>query len=399
MAPVLPGFDPRPEIRRDNTTLTILIVGLNNVHYQNKVNDPLFNATLPMERTGRDNEGGEPVITMYYPTRHGRALACQEQVSQDIAIYEYFSNRNKYQFCYKLPSGKDECTELGELPLSVFLGNLPPPPNIDFSAFPNANGIQKTILRLITSSAYAFNVGTVAQDLMAQSLENPDDVRGLPNDQWLRELSRWQKQVLASLQVAVIDYSLGPSLRDTAYPVHFRPDGDSDKRLCGMQKMRKSGNVVNINVFGLSFIIAFSVLVALLDIFILKFMIYLSKFRAALGPRIDRWIQDGIWQLQRRAYEGEGYRGWTDLEADIPITKEDQLKDLPILWLPSKSPNMNHVQTFGSLTTVGSQEPPRKNTTTDSVQSVDGNEGEDRNNENTRGVAIIGWFKRRDDRD
>lgn len=121
----------------------------------------------------------------------------------------------------------------------------------------------------------------------------------------------------------------------------------------------------NINVFGLSFIIALSVTLALLDIFILRITIYLSRFRRALGPRIDRWIQDGVWQLQRRAYEGEGYRGWTDLEADIPLTHERKLKDLPILWVPGKSPTLanldfglrdpavNYAGTFGSTSTLG----------------------------------------------
>ena len=72
-------------------------------------------------------------------------------------------------------------------------------------------------------------------------------------------------------------------------------------------------------------------------------MIFLTRFRRALGPRIDRWIQDGVWQLQRRAYEGEGYRAWTDLEADIPLTDERKLKDLPILWVPGKSPALREL--------------------------------------------------------
>lgn len=205
--------------------------------------------------------------------------------------------------------------------------------------------MQKTLIRLIATSAYVFNVENVATDLEALSNEDEDNKKGLPQDQWLRELSRWQKQVLASLQVAVRDYSTGPTQRDTGYGYFYAPSTKAEEQLCGMQKVRKNGDVVNINVFGLSFIIAFSVLVALLDIFILKFMIYLSKFRAALNPRIDRWIQDGIWQLQRRAYEGEGYHGWTDLEADIPLTTEDKLKDLPILWLPSKSPDLSQDRT------------------------------------------------------
>lgn len=82
LAPVPRGFDPRPELRRDNTTLTIIIVGLNAVTYENKVNDPLFNATVPMEVKGLDSKGGRPIRTLYYASKFARALACQEQVSE-----------------------------------------------------------------------------------------------------------------------------------------------------------------------------------------------------------------------------------------------------------------------------------------------------------------------------
>lgn len=92
----------------------------------------------------------------------------------------------------------------------------------------------------------------------------------------------------------------------------------------------------------------------LVDIIVLKFLVYLSHFRRQLGPRIERWIQDGVWQLQRRAYEGEGQRNWIDLEGEIPLTSRGELlKDLPTLWVPGKSPMVLQNQTFASN---GSQE-------------------------------------------
>jgi hypothetical protein len=62
----------------------------------------------------------------------------------------------------------------------------------------------------------------------------------------------------------------------------------------------------NINVFGLVFVLTLSLLALIVDITLLKFLIYLARFRRQLGPRVERWIQDGVWQLQRRAYEGVG---------------------------------------------------------------------------------------------
>ncbi|KAJ4363717.1 hypothetical protein N0V95_001032 [Ascochyta clinopodiicola] len=379
-APVASSFSPIPELKRENSTLVLIYVGSNSVSYNNPVNDPFFNATQPIDATFV-NAGGELVSKPVFISNHeGQFMGCQDQ----------------YQFCYARPGKEDYCTDLNELPLSVYLGNLPLPANIDFSMFPGANGIQRTILRLLATSSYVFNMATVPTDLLAGSLENPSRDEGLPDDQWVRELTRWEKQILASLQVAFLDYAIGPENRDTAAGVHITPGNEFEKQLCGMQKMLKSGDVVNINVFGLSFIIAFSLFVALLDITILRIMIYLTRFRRALGPRIDRWIQDGVWQLQRRAYEGEGYRGWTDLEADIPLTYEKKLKDLPILWLPGKSPAVrspglrdpavNYGETFESTSTFAPSQALKQNGAIETVEPLQGEEG--------RGLGLLGLFRR-----
>jgi hypothetical protein len=110
----------------------------------------------------------------------------------------------------------------------------------------------------------------------------------------------------------------------------------------------------NINFFGLVFTLTFAFLAMLIDSTLLKFLVYLSRFRRNLGPRIERWIQDGVWQLQRRAYEGEGQRTWVDLESEIPLMEQAcKLNDLPILWVPGKSPMAMQAATFAS---TGSQE-------------------------------------------
>jgi hypothetical protein len=82
----------------------------------------------------------------------------------------------------------------------------------------------------------------------------------------------------------------------------------------------------NINVFGLAFIITFACVVTILDICLLRFLIYLSLFRQALAPRIDQWIQDGVWQLQRHAYEASGEGTWSRTQDETPVTdKHEQL--------------------------------------------------------------------------
>lgn len=66
------------------------------------------------------------------------------------------------------------------------------------------------------------------------------------------------------------------------------------------------------------------------DLLLIRFLIFVTRFRRALAPRIDRWIQDSILQLQRRAYEAEGQGTWKQFDSDVPITQpEDMLTDLP----------------------------------------------------------------------
>jgi hypothetical protein len=86
----------------------------------------------------------------------------------------------------------------------------------------------------------------------------------------------------------------------------------------------------------MAFVIATALFFAIIDVVLLKFLIYLSKFRRALSPRIERWIQDGVLQLQRRAYEAHKEGTWSELSKEVPLTKSKELlAELPLASLPS----------------------------------------------------------------
>jgi hypothetical protein len=94
-------------------------------------------------------------------------------------------------------------------------------------------------------------------------------------------------------------------------------------------------------VFGLAFVITFSCIVTLLNLVLLKFLIYMTKFRRALSPRIERWIQDGIFHLQRQAYQGNNQGSWERIDKEIPATVTDEILDgLP---LETNPPACSHV--------------------------------------------------------
>jgi hypothetical protein len=87
----------------------------------------------------------------------------------------------------------------------------------------------------------------------------------------------------------------------------------------------------NINVFALIFVVVFTSLVTICNMLILRFFIFMSRFRAALAPRVDHWVQDGIYQLQRRAFEAQGQGCWKNLEQEVPITLDgEKLRELPV---------------------------------------------------------------------
>ena len=114
--------------------------------------------------------------------------------------------------------------------------------------------------------------------------------------------------------------TLPPS--DSGLPNNWLPSYD-------LSTLLSSRSLSNINVFALAFTLTLSLTFTFLDLVILRFFIYLSKFKKALSPHIERWIQDDIFQLQRRAYEATGQGVWAKLEKEIPITRQaTMLSDL-----------------------------------------------------------------------
>lgn len=57
----------------------------------------------------------------------------------------------------------------------------------------------------------------------------------------------------------------------------------------------------------------------------------MSRLRATLAPRIDHWVQDGVFQLQRRAFEAQDQGSWTRTEQEVPVTAQyELLHKLPV---------------------------------------------------------------------
>ena len=88
-------------------------------------------------------------------------------------------------------------------------------------------------------------------------------------------------------------------------------------------------------MFGLVLILVLATTMTFLNLAVIRQLVFLTPLRHALAPRLDRWMQDSVFQLQRRAFEAHGEGTWLDLSHDIPITiVGETLAELALQSLP-----------------------------------------------------------------
>ncbi|KAF2826710.1 hypothetical protein CC86DRAFT_349711 [Ophiobolus disseminans] len=295
------GFEPLAGMRPDDADVTVinLIAG---VRYSKPVHDPWFRALKPrpvFDLTLRRNS------TLYMADSPSSPMGCTIQ----------------HQFCIKTASG-DQCSKLDSMPGEITSKDLN-----------QASLVQLAALQLILEVTATTELSEVNEVRAAKSVQRDRLVPvQIPPDQWITEVKAMESYMWAKLQITMADYAIGPSVRNPDLDEYvLKPSTPADKQLCGTQKMRKAGGFVNVNVFGLTFVLATSLFLAILDIALLKFLVFHGAFRKVLSPRIDRWIQDGVLQLQRRAYEAEGQGTWSNVTKDVPLTEaREMLTALPL---------------------------------------------------------------------
>ncbi|KAF2873346.1 hypothetical protein BDV95DRAFT_592730 [Massariosphaeria phaeospora] len=291
-----------PEMQRDDADISFKMIAKNYIMYRETNEDPVFSAHKTHPIITNMGQTGD----RYYSDFPTSVIACSQQ----------------FQYCVAQKKGKPICSSLSGLPVTLTHAN-----------FPAANDVQLALLQVLMTSSVVFDQ-TTSKTLDAQAANWDGEITSLPNNQWEKEVIRWEAIAWAGIQSLITDYAIGPSQRDPRVAAYVRPASTpSEKTLCASQKMQKSGNFVNINVFGLSLIISFALVIVTLDIALLKLLVFISGFRrlTGLSSRLNRWTQDGVLQLQRRAYEAQGKGSWVNFDDDVPLTREEEaLGDLPV---------------------------------------------------------------------
>jgi hypothetical protein len=141
----------------------------------------------------------------------------------------------KYQFCHAHASKPEFCAPLAGVP------------EVSSTAFPDANELQLTVLKLLSESSYLFDRAIWERTQVRDYYDYI--VPSLPDDQWVHEAVRAEQVAWSALQAGVADYAIGPAIHDDNTDRWKTRDGwihpvtKGEHQLCGMQRMRKNGDV------------------------------------------------------------------------------------------------------------------------------------------------------------
>lgn len=298
------AFVTIPALRRRDTDVAIRLNVLNQLHFGEPIDDPMFPAHKIVNITDGNGIGN---LTTFKPDYPATVTACTEQ----------------YQFCFNLKDNKT-CSDLWGFQMINMT-----------EKFTMANDVQIALVTMIRNAVDLYDMAYPSRYKVEAELANWSGfIASVPKDHWIEELRGWYSIIWAAHQAIVTDYAIGPTVRTPlAEPYTVPPSSDAERHLCGTQKMRKPGGFVNFNFFGLVFIIIVSSVFTLIDITLLRFIALLKKITRSDTPRLDRWIQDGLFHLQRLAYEAHGERGWKDLTEEVPTTvRRTTFTDLPLRY-------------------------------------------------------------------
>lgn len=111
-------------------------------------------------------------------------------------------------------------------------------------SFPQASDVQLAVLQLlITSGAMVDQQTSKTFDATGENWDG--EVISLPNNQWQREVIRWEAIAWAGLHHMLTDFSIGPKHRDPNADSYVIPaTSPGEKQLCQSQRMQKSGGFV-----------------------------------------------------------------------------------------------------------------------------------------------------------
>ncbi|ORY10051.1 hypothetical protein BCR34DRAFT_486313 [Clohesyomyces aquaticus] len=293
-------FKPIPDFQVPDADVTLIQL-FRKARYTGKVDDPLFNASVP-----------DPDFKQYFlPSSDLAVLGCTEQ----------------YQFCN---IGFDKCTSLTGLydaRHQVDQGDL--------SLTPRQDAAYKVMWKAAWTMALQWSTTVYGNNLLLardwQFRTGSSTSSPLPAYQWQLESWNLHNLSLAVFQRRVNEFAAPedfeirpglPSLKMIEIP------NDSTLEICSQQKVRSNEHHA-VSVLGMVIILVVGSILIFLDWAIEPFWFRRLTTHHGLAKKID-WINTGMLQLHRQTLETRGIGPWNVKDSEFPVLSKRFEKFSPV---------------------------------------------------------------------
>lgn len=315
--------------------MSLFFLAANSLTYGAPVSDPFFSANIPRIISNPGNNATN--TTTYESDDYVNVLGCIDQ-------FQYCnSNNNKCTALIGSGSAVDAISALKMSDKQLEIAARIAPQQLALGMHYSINGRSSGALR---ASESVFELSQV----------------GLPNDQWMKEVSSWFAISLAKVQEIPIRWAIGPSYVPAGSKLK-RASLAAELQLCKSQIILSPGGTTSFSVLGVVIILIVGILLMILSI---SLDLLSSYFRSKLQKHEHKQVQwglDGIFQLHRLAYEAAGQGTWTGGFNSIPVTKKGDLIRVPDFRAHSRHPTLrmreqreDSAQLSDQITTVPSSD-------------------------------------------
>lgn len=294
---------PVPALNRTDGDVTLALLTPNSIVYEEPVTDPFYSASNSTPYAEDDGTNA----SLYSPDYDVSAIACVDQ----------------HQFCNPV---NHKCTQLtGSNILTRDNAQLLP---LEFN---RAQFLTVTQLRAFLSSltTHVCLHARGANALKAsETVYNTFFQIGLPDTQWMIEVSSWFDVAMATLQAKMVQYATGPTNVPAGYSI-FKLPNDTSLDLCKSQIIRNNSGTTSFSVLGVAIILIVGSLLIVTSLLLEPALGFARRKMERNQYKSIQYIADGMWQLQRLAYEEAGQGHWSGGANTVPLTREGDTMGLP----------------------------------------------------------------------
>ena len=168
-----------------------------------------------------------------------------------------------------------------------------------------------------------------ANALRASETVHDNNVQiGLPNTQWMTEVSSWFGVSMAKLQQEIVQYAIGPAYVPEDYTI-IGPSNKEERDICNNQIIRSTSGVISFSVLGVAIILIVGTVLIVTSLLLDTVMPFMRRMIGRNEYKSLHWVTDGTLQLQRLAYEEAGQGQWSGGDGSVPILLNNATIGLP----------------------------------------------------------------------